>query len=134
MIQHNMQTLKVRKTSFVILSFRHFSCCVGGGIYRGVGVSFIYLYIILLYILFLSGFILFLSGFIGTVRVTFHAVSAKYFVLPARNISCWKAVIGVQRVMGKCFAKREMTNEGYFVNWWKMKSGKTTNVLYRCFC
>ncbi|MDD7526692.1 MAG: hypothetical protein SPK34_09780, partial [Bacteroidaceae bacterium] len=43
---------------------------------------------------------LFLSGFIGTVRVTFHAVSAKYFVLPARNISCWKAVIGVQRVTG----------------------------------
>ena len=75
-----------------------------------------------------------LLDFIGTVRVTFHAVSAKYFVLPARNISCWKAVIGVQRVTGKCFAKREMTNEGYFVNWWKMKSGKTTNVLYRCFC
>ena len=40
-----------------------------------------------------------LLDFIGTVRVTFHAVSAKYFVIPARNISCWKAMIGGQRVM-----------------------------------
>ena len=45
-----------------------------------------------------------LLDFIGTVRVTFHAVSAKYFVLPARNISCWKAVIGGQRVTGKLLA------------------------------
>ena len=39
-----------------------------------------------------------LLDFIGTVRVTFHAVSAKYFSLPARNISCWKAMIGGQQV------------------------------------
>ena len=41
-----------------------------------------------------------LLDFIGTVRVTFHAVSAKYFSLPARNISCWKAMIGGQQVTG----------------------------------
>ena len=28
--------------------------------------------------------------YVGTVRVTFHPSSAKYFVLPARVISCWK--------------------------------------------
>ena len=38
-----------------------------------------------------------LLDFIGTVRVTFHAVSAKYFVLPAHNISRTKTIIGGAR-------------------------------------
>ena len=34
----------------------------------------------------------------STVRVSFHAPSAKYFVITARVISCWKTVFEGQRV------------------------------------
>ncbi len=45
MIQHNMQTLKVRKTSFCHFVIFHVAL---GGYIGGVGVSFIYLYIAVL--------------------------------------------------------------------------------------
>ena len=53
MIQHNMQTLKVRKTSFCHFVIFHVAL---GGYIGGVGVSFIYLYIIyyIYYILYIS--------------------------------------------------------------------------------
>jgi len=53
MIQHNMQTLKVRKTSFCHFVISSFFMLRWGGYIGGVGVSFIYLYIILLYILYI---------------------------------------------------------------------------------
>ena len=34
---------------------------------------------------------------VGTVRLAFHALSAKYFVLPAHNISRTKTIIGGAR-------------------------------------
>ena len=59
MIQHNMQTLKVRKTSFVILSFRHFSCCVGGVYIGGRSKFYISIYYIIIYIIFVRIYLIF---------------------------------------------------------------------------
>ena len=47
-------------------------------------------------------------SYIGTVRISLHAVSVKYFVLPAHPISCWKTSIEVQRVTSVEVHSRKM--------------------------
>ena len=47
-------------------------------------------------------------SYIGTVRISLHTVSVKYFVLPAHPISCWKTSIEVQRVTSVKVHSRKM--------------------------
>ena len=47
-------------------------------------------------------------SYIGTVRISLHTVSVKYFVLPAHPISCWKTSIKVQRVTSVEVHSRKM--------------------------